>query len=872
MKNKQINNNTSAINSSVSTQGQQNLTNTTGLQPINNGSHAVSLSKELPNIQTRPLVGGIQGQTTKDQIQQQLQNAQNTPQALGSLSAYLQNAKGHPKASNNSQIRHSSLRNHIKDIYMQNNTSGANQLIQLSNNNTNGAPREHSHDTSVMKKQQNSNHINGNGIKVVKPQELSLDLIMPSQMKNGKQMPSIGPQSTQNQNSNQIGSGNSVTQILQNMRTPQNNANQILQPLSHNTLQKAKDLQGLQIGNSAADSTLYHLNNQYNNLSGANQQKRLGKQRIIGSINPMINKPTTDLLINLNSPTNRISTSKERNSHIDVTPYKNKSVPHNLSISQNNKTPKESNSHHQNALSSIYNKKQSNHTLMKPEDRLNLSVEIVNSSKQNQINNKIIDNNLRLSRITEEKMNNSVDGISSRGNSVIHNINDSSQINGPSGFDDEKSKILKGNDGQQSNQATDFKPQNIQINLENLVKIEDKLTFLIENMRQQKFQQVSQLCSDWWEMTDEDEYSVSKFEKAFKEEKSKKEIKSMMVLEILAVAVANYFTNAPELIRPTHLQLSQVKNLLNYVHQNFLNAIDLILSKLPQEILENQFSVQLNNIIKTKKGKKSKKNESVLVVLRQNNENLINLLRNLVRQGGQQGQGSNAGMPFTSQLNQKKLQGKGINALKQQLLQGPPLKPLYSAINKSLKNIDTQSVALTRNIIIKASEDIEYLKQFVALPPLYGVGGTSIGGYEALPLVEAPYLQPVKDPKTYTLVLDLDETLVHYFEIGSEGNFLVRPGCDKFLKEMSEIYEVVIFTAAMQDYADWVLDQIDKEKHITYRLYRQHAFPYGHIFVKDLSRIGRDLSRTIIVDNVAENFQLQPDNGIFIKSCQKAGK
>jgi hypothetical protein len=40
----------------------------------------------------------------------------------------------------------------------------------------------------------------------------------------------------------------------------------------------------------------------------------------------------------------------------------------------------------------------------------------------------------------------------------------------------------------------------------------------------------------------------------------------MIVLEILAVAVANYFTNAPELIRPTHIQLSQVKNLLTYVH------------------------------------------------------------------------------------------------------------------------------------------------------------------------------------------------------------------------------------------------------------------------------------------------------------------
>jgi len=115
-------------------------------------------------------------------------------------------------------------------------------------------------------------------------------------------------------------------------------------------------------------------------------------------------------------------------------------------------------------------------------------------------------------------------------------------------------------------------------------------------------------------------------------------------------------------------------------------------------------------------------------------------------------------------------------------------------------------------------------------------------------------------------MLDLDETLVHYYETGGEGGFRVRPGCDKFLKEMSEIYEVVIFTAAMQDYANWVLDQIDKEGRISFRLYRQHCSPTGVAFVKDLSRIGRPLNKTIIVDNVAENFSLQPDNGIFIKS------
>jgi len=71
---------------------------------------------------------------------------------------------------------------------------------------------------------------------------------------------------------------------------------------------------------------------------------------------------------------------------------------------------------------------------------------------------------------------------------------------------------------------------------------------------------------------------------------------------------------------------------------------------------------------------------------------------------------------------------------------------------------------------------------------------------------------------------------------------------------MSELYEIVIFTAAMQDYADWVLDSIDKNKYISYRLYRQHASPTGMVFIKDLSRIGRKLEKTIIVDNVAENF------------------
>lgn len=152
------------------------------------------------------------------------------------------------------------------------------------------------------------------------------------------------------------------------------------------------------------------------------------------------------------------------------------------------------------------------------------------------------------------------------------------------------------------------------------------------------------------------------------------------------------------------------------------------------------------------------------------------------------------------------------------------------------------------------------------LPPLYGIGGTAIGGYTQLPPVQAPYLPPQENPDRFTLVLDLDETLVHYYEQNGEGFYRVRPGCLKFLKEMSELYEVVIFTAAMQDYADWVLDSLDTEKCISHRLYRQHASPCNMVYVKDLSKLGRPLNKTLIIDNVAENFSQQPDNGIFIKS------
>jgi len=122
----------------------------------------------------------------------------------------------------------------------------------------------------------------------------------------------------------------------------------------------------------------------------------------------------------------------------------------------------------------------------------------------------------------------------------------------------------------------------------------------------------------------------------------------------------------------------------------------------------------------------------------------------------------------------------------------------------------------------------------------------------------------ISSSELYTLVLDLDETLVHSTR-GDDTVFGIRPGMTEFLQKMSSLrYELVIFTTATQDYADHVLDKIDPHGLIHHRLYRQHTLPWGPVCIKDLSRLGRDLNRTLIIDNIADNFLLQPHNGITI--------
>ena len=131
-----------------------------------------------------------------------------------------------------------------------------------------------------------------------------------------------------------------------------------------------------------------------------------------------------------------------------------------------------------------------------------------------------------------------------------------------------------------------------------------------------------------------------------------------------------------------------------------------------------------------------------------------------------------------------------------------------------------------------------------------------------------PYLNPINEKYKYTLVLDLDETLVHYVEDEESAYIQIRPGTEDFIIDLSNYFEIIIFTAALKNYADIVIDSIDPNNKVMGRLYRNHTNKVGDINFKDLSKLGRDLKNVIIIDNNSCNFGLQPKNGLLIRDFE----
>ncbi|XP_010250721.1 PREDICTED: CTD small phosphatase-like protein 2 isoform X1 [Nelumbo nucifera] len=152
-----------------------------------------------------------------------------------------------------------------------------------------------------------------------------------------------------------------------------------------------------------------------------------------------------------------------------------------------------------------------------------------------------------------------------------------------------------------------------------------------------------------------------------------------------------------------------------------------------------------------------------------------------------------------------------------------------------------------------------------------------------------PTFRPMLLPKQtrrcppITLVLDLDETLVHStLEHCDDADFTFpvnfnlkehtvyvrcRPYLKDFMERVANLFEIIIFTASQSIYAERLLNVLDPKRRIfRHRVYRESCVFVEGNYLKDLSVLGRDLARVVIIDNSPQAFGFQVDNGIPIES------
>ncbi|XP_065180793.1 uncharacterized protein LOC135811480 isoform X2 [Sycon ciliatum] len=140
------------------------------------------------------------------------------------------------------------------------------------------------------------------------------------------------------------------------------------------------------------------------------------------------------------------------------------------------------------------------------------------------------------------------------------------------------------------------------------------------------------------------------------------------------------------------------------------------------------------------------------------------------------------------------------------------------------------------------------------------------------------FLPPKRCSKPYTLILDLDNTLVYCspsllpgrpygvsIRLGPEKKQVVyfRPFCIAFLRRMSRHYELVVYTAATRGYADQIVTHFNSEGgvNILHILDRNHCV---NGTVKCLARVGRDMQRTVFIDDMPKQVAYNWQNAIAV--------
>ena len=121
-------------------------------------------------------------------------------------------------------------------------------------------------------------------------------------------------------------------------------------------------------------------------------------------------------------------------------------------------------------------------------------------------------------------------------------------------------------------------------------------------------------------------------------------------------------------------------------------------------------------------------------------------------------------------------------------------------------------------------------------------------------------------PVPHTLVLDLENTLVASTWDRKHGwRHAKRPGVDKFLNELAQYYEIVLYTPSLDYVAIPLVEALDKDNIIMHKLFREATYYHNGYHVKDLRSLNRNVNRIVVLDDDPEEVQFNKENLIRVK-------
>ena len=114
----------------------------------------------------------------------------------------------------------------------------------------------------------------------------------------------------------------------------------------------------------------------------------------------------------------------------------------------------------------------------------------------------------------------------------------------------------------------------------------------------------------------------------------------------------------------------------------------------------------------------------------------------------------------------------------------------------------------------------------------------------------------------YTLFIELDETIVHYYEEGENYFVKVRQGTEEFLKTMHQFCEIIIVSTSSKEYTDIILDNLNKDKkYIDNAIYKDLCDTNNSTI--DFSKINRNNKKCIFICHNKNDFFNAPDSNVI---------